>query len=154
MSYRRRKRLQNLTVKQSVTAPRRARPLLPASLEVVRVRNPVPDNSRVRHPATRRITLEQRQRRVDKHLALDLENMRRLHIQQELRRGTVPTYQQLDYKVRILPDMSQEVTLPLDHPICKERRARKQVLFAKNKAGRGAGRQRPPKDPGIVVKCK
>lgn len=149
MSLRRRKRLQNLTANESVTAPRKARTFLPSEPLGVRVRNPVPDNSGLRHSAMRRISPE----KPNNRLSDTLVHLRRLHINHELYHGIKPTYERLDYPVRRVNNV-EEVTLPLDHPLCKERRERKEVLFAKRKAGRGSGRQRPPKDPGIIIKCK
>lgn len=46
------------------------------------------------------------------------------------------------------------VDLPYNHPICVKRRERKEIMFAKKKAGRGAGRQRKPKMPELTVRCK
>ncbi|WGL31343.1 hypothetical protein [Dipodfec virus UOA04_Rod_962] len=44
------------------------------------------------------------------------------------------------------------VDLPREHPICQRRQERKEVLFAKRKAGKGG--QKPMKLPRLLVRCK
>lgn len=47
-----------------------------------------------------------------------------------------------------------QAELPANHPLCVKRRERRQILFARRKTGKGAGKQRPPKMPELIVRCK
>lgn len=45
-----------------------------------------------------------------------------------------------------------QVDLPHDHPVCRERRERREVMFATHKAGKGG--QKKPRQPELIVRCK
>lgn len=46
------------------------------------------------------------------------------------------------------------VDLPYNHPVCVKRRERREIMFARHKAGKGSGKQRPPRQPELIVRCK
>lgn len=46
------------------------------------------------------------------------------------------------------------VDLPYNHPVCVERRERREIIFARRKAGKGSGKQRPPRLPELNIRCK
>lgn len=43
------------------------------------------------------------------------------------------------------------VDLPRQHPVCVARRERREVMFAKRKAGKGGQR---PRRPGVIIRCE
>lgn len=47
-----------------------------------------------------------------------------------------------------------QVDLPHNHPVCVKRRERREILFARGNAGKGAGKQRPPRRPELIIRCK
>lgn len=55
-------------------------------------------------------------------------------------------------KVRHFNAQDWSYDLPKDHPICKRRKERKEVMFATRKAGRGG--QKSLKLPRINIRCK
>ncbi len=44
-----------------------------------------------------------------------------------------------------------QVDLPRQHPVCVQRRERREVLFAKGKSGKGGQK---PRRPGIIIRCE
>lgn len=48
--------------------------------------------------------------------------------------------------------VSKLVDLPPEHPICVQREQRKEILFAKGKAGKGG--QKPRKIPDVIIRCE
>lgn len=99
-----------------------------------------------------RITPEQFRdmRRIDRGKIV--QDLRRLHIETDLRDKRIdPTGQRYVYK-RVKIGQAEQVYLPSDHPICKERSERREVLFAKHKAGKGG--QRPPRMPQLTIRCE
>lgn len=80
-----------------------------------------------------------------------VQDLRRLHIESDIRRNNIdPTGQKYVYRREYI-GRDEKVLLPSDHPICKERAERRQILFAKKKAGKGG--QKAPLLPKITVKC-
>lgn len=143
MSLRNRKRREKRILNSEFiaeTAPRGLRHPLPPTQEV-----------RVRHdfqskPTDRRFRNE---RRIDVGKAM--QDLRRLHIQTDLRSNNIdPSGNRYHYE-RIKIGRDEQVNLPREHPICREREERREVLFAKNKAGKGG--QRPPRMPKLLIKC-
>lgn len=45
-----------------------------------------------------------------------------------------------------------QVDLPSNHPVCVKRRERREIIFAKNKAGKGG--QKKPKKPELTIRCE
>lgn len=43
-----------------------------------------------------------------------------------------------------------QVDLPRQHPVCVQRRERRELLFAKGKAGKGGQK---PRKPGVIIRC-
>lgn len=90
-------------------------------------------------------------RRIDNGHYVD--SLRRIHILHDLRRNMIdPTGVKYDYR-REQIGRDETVYLPSDHPMCRQRRQRREVLFAKRKAGKGGG-QKPPQLPKLLLKCK
>lgn len=152
MSRRDRKRRENRLNKTISPAPRDVFTSLPNTFEQVRVLNPYHEIPKDKHPTTSRIDfglspVGHKPTRDDY-----VDSLRRLHIQRDLRRNSIdPTGVKYDYR-REYVGKDERVLLPSDHPICIERETRREVLFAKNKAGKGGG-QKPPKLPKIILKC-
>lgn len=141
MSRRDRIRRKNRLEINTNPEPRVTRFTLPAP-KMVRVRNTYNDP-----PLD---TISRDLRRIDS--GLDMQHLRRLHIQDDIRRNTIdPTGVRYDYQRKYV-GRNEQVLLPSDHPICRQRRERKQVLFAKRKAGKGGG-QKMPRLPKIILKC-
>lgn len=89
-------------------------------------------------------------RRIDRGKIV--QDLRRLHIETDLRENNIdPTGERYVYK-RLKVGRAEQVILDREHPICREREERKQVLFAKNKAGKGG--QKPPRLPQLTIKCE
>lgn len=90
-------------------------------------------------------------RRIDNGDYVD--TLRRVHIEHDLRHNTIDPYGvKYDYR-REKIGRDETVYLPSDHPLCRQRRQRREVLFAKRKAGKGGG-QKPPQMPNLFLKCK
>lgn len=89
-------------------------------------------------------------RRIDRGKIV--QDLRRLHIETDLLTNNIdPTGERYVYK-RLKVGRDEQVFLNPEHPICREREERKQVLFAKNKAGKGG--QKPPHLPQFIIKCE
>lgn len=68
-----------------------------------------------------------------------------------LRRNSEPRLNTLE-KVRYMNLRDMTYDLPKEHPICKKRQERKEVMFATGKAGKGG--QKPMKKPLLNIRCK
>lgn len=136
---RRKNRLDNITKPE----PRETRLSLPSPrVEVGRVRNT--------YNETPLDTISRNERRIDS--GLDMQHLRRLHIQDDIRRNNIdPTGVRYDYRREYI-GRDEVVTLPSEHPICRLREQRRQIMFAKHKAGKGG--QKPPRLPKFILKCK
>ena len=143
MSLRNRKRREKRLLNSEFiaeTAPRGLRHPLPPTQEV-RVRHDYQSN-----PTDRQF---RNVRRIDVGNAV--QDLRRLHIQTDLSQNNIDPTGSRYYYERIKIGRDEQVNLHSSHPICREREERREVLFAKNKAGKGG--QRPPRVPKLIIKC-
>lgn len=153
MSRRYRKRRQERILNTehiAVSAPRGLTHPLPHNPEV-RVRPLFDKQSLDRHNfGLDRMSAEEFRnlRRIDNEKIV--QDLRRLHIEHDIANNRSPSYARYDYK-RINVGRDEKVFLPSDHPICKEREERREVLFARRKAGKGG--QNPP-IIRLTVKCE
>lgn len=149
MSLRNRKRLLKRTEIKSVPGPRVARSTLSPYDRVMRVR--IPTTVKTLDSTPRRL---RRVAKVDPRVIDSaLESFRRQHIVQDIRNSRSIDFDKYQYARINVGKLNESVLLPAEHPLCKEREERREVLFAKNKAGKGGGKQKPPKIPKIDVKC-
>ncbi len=80
-----------------------------------------------------------------------MQDLRRLHIQADLDKGTRPNFHRYDYPV-VKIGRDEKVLLPPSHPYCQEREERRQILFARKKTGKKG--QNAPILPRLLVKCE
>ena len=79
-----------------------------------------------------------------------VQDLRRLHIEHDIRHNIRPDFNRYDYR-RENVGRDETVYLPSSHPVCQEREERREVLFARRKAGKGG--QKPP-IIRLTVKCE
>lgn len=140
MSRRRRLRRQNRVDELTTPATRTARSVL-VDLSPRGLRSVLGPSRRVEIRPTRTVTPvpAERMRRINMSRA-DIQRANRLAVQDPNNLGLTS-----------VGDLGKiQVDLPHQHPVCVQRRERRELLFAKGKAGKVGQKLRKP---GVIIRC-